>query len=100
MKTISNSAFDYIKWVCIFGLHLIGVAYGQLADIWALPYSQAIPETLDIIGVLLGAFLAWETYQYKKEYDIFTAPKVQPVADASPILPEDLTVEVKREEIE
>ena len=97
---LKNKAYDFLKWFAIVGLHALGVAYGQLADIWALPYSQAIPETLDIVGVLLGAFLAWESYQYHKEYDVFTAPKVQPIEDASPILPEDLTVEVKKEDIE
>ncbi len=100
---LKNKAYDFLKWFAIVGLHALGVAYGQLADIWALPYSQAIPETLDIVGVLLGAFLAWESYQYHKEYDVFTAPKVQPiepVEDASPILPDELYAEVKREDIE
>ena len=98
---LPNKVFDFLKWVCIFGLHLIGVAYGQLAEIWQLPYASAIPETLDIIGVLLGAFLAWETYQFKQEYDIFTAPKVQPEMDATPInLDAPDEVEIKREDIE
>ena len=97
---LKNRAYDFLKWFAIVGLHALGVAYGQLADIWSLPYSQAIPETLDIVGVLLGAFLAWESYQYHKEYDVFTAPKVQPAEDASPILPDTIYAEVKAEEVQ
>ena len=66
MKLLKNSTYDFLKWFAIVGLHALGVAYGQLANIWGLPYSSAIPETLDIIGVLLGVFLAWESYDYKK----------------------------------
>lgn len=67
---LSNKAYDWLKWFAIIGLHALGVAYGQLANIWGLPYSSAIPETLDIIGVLLGAFLAWENYDYNKKNGI------------------------------
>lgn len=67
---LSNKMWDFLKWFAIIGLHAIGVAYGQLANIWSLPYSSAIPETLDIIGVLLGVFLAWENYDYNKKNGI------------------------------
>ena len=65
-----NKTYEWIKWFAIIGLHAIGVAYGQLANIWGLPYSTAIPETIDIIGVLLGCFLAWENYDYNKKNGI------------------------------
>lgn len=96
---LKNKVYDFFKWFAIVGLHALGVAYGQFAGIWGLPYSQAIPETLDIIGVLLGCFLAWENYQYKQQYEIFTAPKVQP--DATPINLEEVPgfVEVDAEDI-
>lgn len=67
---LSNKAYDFLKWFAIVGLHALGVAYGQLANIWGLPYSSAIPETLDIVGVLLGVFLAWENYDYNKKNGI------------------------------
>ena len=96
---IPNRLYDFLKWFAIVGLHALGVAYGQLADIWELPYGAAVPQTLDIVGVLLGAFLMWENYQYNKEYDVFSAPKVQPsVEDATPIAEETVTIE--REDIE
>ena len=67
---LSNKTYDFLKWFAIIGLHAIGVAYGQLANIWGLPYASAIPETIDIVGVLLGAFLAWENYDYNKKNGI------------------------------
>ena len=72
---ISNRFYDFLKWFGIAGLHASGVAYGQLAHIWGLPYSQAIPETLDIIGVLLAAFLAWESYEYSKSFGVVSVEK-------------------------
>lgn len=72
--SLKNSTYDFLKWVAIVGLHAIGVAYGQLANIWGLPYSSAIPETLDIVGVLLGAFLMWENYDYNKKNGV--APQI------------------------
>lgn len=97
---LSNNAYDFLKWFAIAGLNAIGLAYSKLAVVWGLPYGQAIPETLDVLGVLLAAFLMWKNYQYKKEYDVFTAPKIQPVEDASPILPDTIYADVKAEEIE
>ena len=96
---ITNKLYDFLKWFAIVGLHALGVAYGQLADIWGLPYGQAIPETLDIIGVVLGAFLAWESYQYNKQFEVFSAPKVQPVEDATPI-EDELNATIQAEDIE
>ena len=75
---LNNKVYDFLKWFAIAGLHVLGLAYGQLADIWALPYSQAIPQTLDIVGALLAAFLAWENYQYKQQFEVYSAPKIQP----------------------
>ena len=96
---ITNKLYDFLKWFAIVGLHALGVAYGQLADIWGLPYGQAIPETLDIIGVVLGAFLAWESYQYNKQFEVFSAPKVQPVEDATDIQ-DELEATIQAEDIE
>lgn len=97
---ITNKLYDFLKWFAIVGLHALGVAYGQLADIWSLPYGQAIPETLDIIGVVLGAFLAWSTYQFNKENEILVAPRIQPQVDASAIAYDaDKTYEIKEGDI-
>lgn len=72
---LSNKLYDWLKWFAIAGLHALGVAYNALANIWGLPYGQAIPETLDIMGVLLAAFLAWESYNYSKSNDIVSLAK-------------------------
>lgn len=80
---LPNNWYDFLKWFAIAGLNALGLAYGKLAQVWGLPYGTEITETLDVIGVLLAAFLMWKNYQYKKEFDIYTAPKAQP--DATPI---------------
>lgn len=63
---LSNRAYDFCKWLAIVGLHAIGVAYAGLAAHWGWPYASEIQGTLDIVGTLLGIFLAWETYDYNK----------------------------------
>ena len=82
-KYLSSRAWEFIKWFCAFGLHALGVAYGQLGVLWNLPYIDEITKTLDIVGTLLAAFLMWENYQYKQDFEVFSAPKIQP--DATPI---------------
>jgi len=96
---LKNRTYDFLKWLAIVGLHAVGLAYGQLADIWGLPYSSAIPQTLDIVGVLLGAFLAWENYQYKQQFEVYSAPKVQPSEDATDIS-EELSATIEASEVE
>ena len=81
---LSNKTYDFLKWFAIAGFQAIGVAYGQLANIWGLPYGQSIPETLDIIGVLLAAFLAWQSYDYSKKNTITVIPN-----DATPMILEE-----------
>lgn len=78
MKPIlSNKTYDFLKWFAIMGLHLLGVAYAGIASEWGFPYATQVANTLDIIGTLLGAFLAWESYDYRKKYEVYSAPKIQ-----------------------
>ena len=97
---IKNKLYDFLKWFAIGGIPAIGLAYSKLATVWNLPYATQIPETLDIISVLLAAFLMWQNFQFKQNYEIFTAPKVQPIEDASPILPDTINADVKAEDVE
>jgi hypothetical protein len=71
---LSDKAYDFLKWFAIVGLHLLGVAYAGLATLWNLPYGEAVLKTLDILGVLLGGFLAWESYDYSKQNKITVTP--------------------------
>lgn len=86
---LSNKFYDWLKWFAIIGLHALGVAYGSLADIWSLPYPSAIPQTLDIVGVVLGCFLAWENSQYNKKFEVYSAPKIQSQQPSSAELEEE-----------
>lgn len=63
---LKNKTYDFLKWLAIVGLHAVGVAYAGLATHWGWPYASEIQGTLDIVGTLLGIFLAWETYDYNK----------------------------------
>ena len=80
---LPDNLYDFIKWFAIAGIPAIGLAYSKLAAVWGLPYGSQIPETLDIISVLVAAFLMWKNYTYRKEFDIYTAPKAQP--DSTPV---------------
>lgn len=64
---LSNRTYDFLKWLCAFGLHFIGAAYVGLAGVWSLPFAEEISKTLDIIGALVGAFLIWENYDYNQK---------------------------------
>ena len=39
---LSNKTYDFLKWLAILGLHAIGLAYGQLANIWGLDRKSVV----------------------------------------------------------
>lgn len=64
MKSLSNKAYDILKYLTIIVLPAIGSAYTGLAKIWPLPYASEIPATIMVICTFLGAILCISTAQY------------------------------------
>lgn len=84
---LPNNLYDFLKWFAIAGIPTLGLAYSKLSITWGLPFGDQVQDTLEIIGAVLAAFLMWKNYQFKKDFDIYTAPKAQP--DSTPVYLED-----------
>lgn len=61
-----DKVYDFLKWLDLLVLPSIGTAYARLAQVWNLPYSEQIPETIMIICALMGAILGISNASYYK----------------------------------
>lgn len=64
---LNNKVYDALKWVALIVLPAIGVLYGQLAEIWGLPFGSEIPDTITAIDLFLGVTLGISTITYNKK---------------------------------
>lgn len=88
---MSDKTFNFIRFLAEIGITAVGTFYKVIAEIWSLPYGEAVLATCVALSTLIGVFTEYQRAQYNKS-------KIN--EDYSPVLPEDLTVEVKKEEIE
>lgn len=65
--TLSNKAYDVLKWIALIALDAIGVFYKTIAGIWHLPYGDEVCATCAALALCLGALLGISTAQYNKQ---------------------------------
>lgn len=63
---LSNKAYDVLKWIAQILLPALATLYFGLAQIWNLPYAEAVIGTISIVDAFLGALLGISTYSYNK----------------------------------
>lgn len=66
MFALSNHAYDVLKWIAQILLPAIATLYFGLAQIWNLPYAEAVIGTISIVDAFLGTLLGISTYNYRK----------------------------------
>ena len=71
---LSNKVYDFLKWFAIVGLKALGEAYQDIAGILSWPYGAEVNLLTSRIGILLGLFLAWETYKFSQSNTIIVTP--------------------------
>lgn len=64
---LSNSNYDWLKWVAQIFLPAFGTLYFALAQIWGLPYAEQVVGTITAIDAFLGALLGISTHFYNKD---------------------------------
>ena len=67
---LSNVVYDVLKTLGTIILPAIAVFYNELADIWGLPYSEQIPQTIMALVVLLNSWLGIKSASYYKDLSI------------------------------
>ena len=64
---LSDSNYDWLKWVAQIFLPACGTLYFALAQIWGLPYAEQVVGSITAIDAFLGALLGISTHYYNKE---------------------------------
>lgn len=64
--TLPSRLYDCLKWLTMIVLPNCGWLYGELADIWNLPYGNEIPTTVLKVVAFLGVVLGFSTVAYNK----------------------------------
>ena len=63
---LTNKAYDVLKWIAQILLPALATLYFGIAQIWGLPYAEAVIGTISIVDAFLGTLLGISTYQYNK----------------------------------
>ena len=67
MFKLSNSVYDFLKFLCTILLPACGTLYFALAQIWNLPLAEEIVGTLSAIAVFIGAIIGISSINYNKD---------------------------------
>lgn len=63
---LSNEWYDFLSMVGKVILPAVAVFYTSLAEIWNLPYAEAIPQTIMAVDLLLNSCLGFSSSNYYK----------------------------------
>lgn len=88
---MSDKAFNFIRFLAEIGITAVGTFYKVVAEIWSLPYGEAVLATCVALSTLIGLFTEWQRSQYNKLKLDFT-----PILEKE----EELNVHVDAEDIE
>ena len=66
MFQMNDRTYDLLKWIAQILLPSLATLYFGLAQIWNLPYAEAVIGTISIVDAFLGAILGISTYNYRK----------------------------------
>ena len=67
MIKLSNSVYDFLKFLCTILLPACGTLSFALSTIWGLPLAEELVGTLSAIAVFIGAIIGISSMQYAKE---------------------------------
>lgn len=63
---MNNRTYDILKYIAQIVLPALGTLYFALAQIWGLPYGEAVVGTITAVDAFLGAILKISTNSYNK----------------------------------
>ena len=89
---MTDRTFNFIRFLAEIGITAIGTFYKVVAEIWSLPYGEAVLATCVALSTLIGVWVEYSRYTWNK------AQKTVEEPDFSPIETETVTIE--REDIE
>lgn len=63
---MDNKVYDVLKFIAQILLPALATLYFGIAQIWGLPYAEAVVGTISVVDAFLGAILGISTYNYNK----------------------------------
>lgn len=67
---MSNKTYDILKNIALIILPALATLWLTVAQIWSLPYGEAIAATITAVSVFLGAILKISSNFYNRIEDI------------------------------
>lgn len=64
---LSNDTFDLLRWLAEIGITALGAFYKGVAEVWTLPYGEAVMTTSILLSTFLGVFVEWQRQKHNKE---------------------------------
>lgn len=64
--TLSNQAYDILKWIAQTLLPAVATLCFALAQVWEIPYAEQIVGSITAIDAFLGILLGISTMSYNK----------------------------------
>jgi glutamate mutase epsilon subunit len=64
---MSDKAFNVIRFLSEVAITAAGVCYKAIAEIWGLPYGEAVLATCAAVSTFLGIFTEWQRISYNKK---------------------------------
>lgn len=63
---MNNKTYDILKWVALVGLYAVATLLNGIGDIWGMPYTEEIVQTINLVGTVLGIVLGISNINYNK----------------------------------
>lgn len=67
---MSNKMYDVLKYIAQIILPAVATLYLALANIWGLPYGEAISGTIMAVDAFLGVCLGISSANYNKAKNV------------------------------
>jgi len=64
---MKNKTYDILKWIALVGLYAVATLVNGLGDIWSIPMTDEIVQTINLLGTVLGIVLGISNVSYKKK---------------------------------
>lgn len=64
---MSDKTFNFIRFLAEIGITAVGTFYKVVAEIWSLPYGEAVLATSVALSTLIGVFVEWQRQKHNKE---------------------------------
>ena len=74
---LTNRVYDVLKYIAQIVLPAVATLYLALANIWGLPYGEAISGTIMAIDTFLGVCLGISSANYNKIKNVSVNDKSQ-----------------------